>query len=125
MTGMDLVLQGHPTKDMQKWIDYARARGVSYNKADCYESNARRIVTVWGPPIDDYSARIWAGLIRDYYLSRWKHYFNQKRSGKPFDFSTWELDFVENQKGLSQPALTKDKISLAVQLIQDAKNIVE
>ena len=125
MTGMDLVLQGHPTKDMQKWIDYARARGVSYNKADCYESNARRIVTVWGPPIDDYSARIWAGLIRDYYLPRWKHYFNQKRSGKPFDFSTWELDFVENQKGLSQPALTKDKISLAVQLIQDAKNIVE
>lgn len=34
--------------------------------------NARRIVTVWGPPVDDYAARIWSGLIGSYYLERWK-----------------------------------------------------
>ena len=44
-----------------------------------YEKNARRIVTIWGPPVDDYSARIWSSLLRDYYLPRWKNYFEAKQ----------------------------------------------
>jgi alpha-N-acetylglucosaminidase len=39
-----------------------------------YEFNARNLVTMWGPDgqISDYSARLWSGLISDYYKPRWK-----------------------------------------------------
>ena len=71
MLRMDGLLSAYPTTSLQTWIDRARAYGTHPAQADTYESNARRIVTIWGPPVDDYSARIWGGLIRDYYLPRW------------------------------------------------------
>ena len=121
MQQMDLVLSGHPTKDLQRWLDFARQHGKKNPQlADYYEKNARRIVTIWGPPVDDYSARIWAGLIRDYYLPRWQHYFEQKRTGTAFDFPKWERQWVEKQKGLSQPYKTTDAFTAAIQLVQMA-----
>lgn len=47
-----------------------------------YEQNARRLVTRWGPPVDDYAAKIWSGLIRDYYLPRWEHFIQSRLSEK-------------------------------------------
>jgi alpha-N-acetylglucosaminidase len=43
-------------------------------EAALYEYNARNLVTMWGPDgqISDYSARLWSGLISDYYIPRWK-----------------------------------------------------
>ena len=125
MRGADRLLAGHPTNDMQKWIDFARGHGESSSLADYYERNARRIVTVWGPPVNDYSARIWSGLIRDYYLPRWLHYFEQKKTGKKFDFVGWELDWVENKKGLSPVEKPLDIVDEAVSLIREASVITE
>lgn len=121
MLQMDQVLAQHPTKDLQRWIDFARSHGAGDSAlADYYEKNARRLVTIWGPPVDDYSARIWSGLIRDYYLPRWQHYFEQKRSGRPFDFVQWERRWVEEQKGLSDLEDSGSQFSAAVQLVQEA-----
>jgi len=37
--------------------------------------NAKRLITTWGgDPVNDYSGRVWSGLIRDYYVSRWQEY---------------------------------------------------
>eukprot|EP00035_Acanthoeca_spectabilis_P013358 m.247563 g.247563 ORF g.247563 m.247563 type:complete len:836 (+) comp15862_c1_seq1:155-2662(+) len=38
-----------------------------------YAFNARNLVTLWGPSgqIQDYSARLWGGLIKSYYAHRW------------------------------------------------------
>lgn len=103
MEGMDLLLYNHPTKDLQHWLNFAVQKGEGNSDLQkYYEKNARRIVSIWGPPVDDYSARIWSGLIRDYYLPRWKHYFEQKRSGVAFDFAKWERNWVENETGLSR-----------------------
>ena len=119
---MDRVLMHHPTKDLQRWLDFARQHGQDNTAlADYYEKNARRIVTVWGPPVDDYSARIWAGLIRDYYLPRWQHYFEQKRSGQPFDFAKWERHWVVQQKGLSPADPKGDAFDAAIELVQMAQ----
>lgn len=124
MKNMDLLLDEHPTKDMRTWIDYARKHALgNQSLANYYEKNARRIVTIWGPPVDDYSARIWSGLIRDYYLPRWKHYFKQKENHKNFDFANWERNWVENSTGLSQTNKVADKLSLAVSLINEASKI--
>lgn len=124
MLRMDALLSVFPTSNLQTWIDMARAHGTSTVQADIYESNARRIVTIWGPPIDDYSARIWSGLIRDYYLPRWKHYFNQKKTGKKFDYGQWEAGWVEKNVGLSMVNAPSDKITEAVRLIKLASTIV-
>ena len=119
---MDQVLEGHPTKCLDRWIEFARRHGKDNTAlADYYEKNARRIVTIWGPPIDDYSARIWSGLIRDYYLPRWKHYFEQKRSGKDFDFAKWEDQWVVQQKGLSPAKPVNNSFDAAIQLVKTAQ----
>ena len=123
MLRMDALLSAYPTSNLQSWIDRARSYGVSDSQADAYESNARRIVTIWGPPVDDYSARIWSGLIRDYYLPRWKFYFNQKKSGEAFDFATWEADWVEKTVGLSKVVAPADKVGEALDLIKAASAI--
>ena len=120
MLRMDALLSAFPTSNMQEWVDKARAYGTTPQEADKYESNARRIVTIWGPPIDDYSARIWSGLIRDYYLPRWKAYFAQKKSGKYFDFAKWEAQWVENTLGFSEVNTPDDIAREAICLLQDA-----
>lgn len=101
MLSLDSLLAGHPTLNLNRWIDYARAHSEDATLQDYYEKNARRIVTVWGPPVDDYATKIWGGLIRDYYLPRWKAYFNAQREGKPYQIASWELDWVENKRGTS------------------------
>ena len=121
--GMDNVLVAHPTLRMENWIDYARKHGDTPQLKDYYEMNARRIVTIWGPPVDDYAARIWSGLIRDYYVPRWQHYFDSKRTGKPSDLTEWERNWVENTKGLSPVKPFKDQVGACLQLINEARTI--
>lgn len=131
MTGMDRLLESHPTQRLAYWLDFARAwagrntTDVERQKqlADYYEADARRIVTIWGPPVDDYSARIWSGLIRDYYLPRWRAYFKMKHTGEPFDFAAWELDWVENQRGISECTPYDDPIAAAVELVNASRDI--
>ena len=60
---------------------YGRSRGDIDAERDNYERNARQIVTVWGPPINDYSCRVWSGLVRDYYLPRVRMKLEEVRSG--------------------------------------------
>ncbi|MBI9017938.1 MAG: alpha-N-acetylglucosaminidase [Phycisphaerae bacterium] len=98
---MDRLLESHQNYRLQNWIDFARGHGDSQQLKDYYEHNARRLVTVWGPPVDDYSARIWSGLIRDYYKPRWQAYFKSLKTAKPFDFGTWEENWVKST-GLSE-----------------------
>lgn len=126
LLSIDHLLTNHPTHDMQQWINQARKHGGgNQHLSDYYEHNARRIVTIWGPPVDDYSARIWAGLVRDYYLPRWQHYFEQKRTGRTFDFAAWEQSWVEKHTGLSRSAAFNSPIEAAVKLIREASDIRE
>lgn len=96
LLGMDALLSTHPYLRLEQWLDYARKHARTPAQSLRYERNAKRIVTVWGPPVDDYSARVWSGLLRDYYLPRWKHFFQSRKTGKPFDFAQWEKDWVES-----------------------------
>lgn len=97
MLGMDALLSAHPTLRLERWIDFAHKHAVTPEQRKQYERNAKRIVTIWGPPVDDYSARVWSGLIRDYYLPRWKHYFASRKTGIRFNFAEWEKNWVESE----------------------------
>ncbi len=123
LKGIDKILYAHPTLRLENWIEFARMQGKDSEQADKYESNAKRLVTIWGPPIDDYSARIWSGLIRDYYLPRWQKYFAAKKSGEKFDFAKWELNWVENSKGVSKQEAPQDIVKYVSDLMTFAKGI--
>lgn len=61
-----------------KWIAAARDRGATPAESDFLERSARQQVTLWTPkPTDlsDYAYKQWGGLTRDYYLPRWRNFF--------------------------------------------------
>lgn len=119
----DRLLESHPVYRLQRWTDFARKHGSTKELKDYYEHNARRIVTIWGPPVDDYSARIWSGLIRDYYLPRWQHYFESKKTGKNFDFETWEKEWVTDRTGVNAIQPYGDPVEAAQAIIARTRNI--
>ena len=70
-----------------KWTQEARdaakeVNGWSEETQDWYEfNNARTLVTTWTYKIhglNDYSYRSWQGMMKDYYLPRWKYFFDNK-----------------------------------------------
>ena len=119
MLGMDALLSTHPTLRLERWIDFAHKQAVTPEQRRQYERNAKRIVTIWGPPVDDYSARVWSGLIRDYYLPRWKHYFASRKTGIGFDFAAWEKNWVESE-GCSSQTPPADVVNTARSLMDYA-----
>lgn len=95
---IDALLSGHPLHRLERWLSMARAHGASPAEADYYERSARRIITTWGPGVEDYSARLWSGLVRDYYAPRYRM---EQRGATPAELSDWENNWVEHRHGTS------------------------
>ena len=123
MIGADRLLCSHPNLRLENWLNYARNWGSTQELKNYYEKNARRIVTIWGPPVDDYSARIWSGLLRDYYLPRWKNYFEAKRTGKAFNQTEWERIWVEEKQGVSEGKPYDNVWEACIELINQANRL--
>lgn len=115
----DSLLEGHPTWRLSRWIAFARSHGTSPEEKDEYEKNARRLVSRWGPPVDDYAAKIWSGLIRDYYLPRWEHFIQSRLSDKNPDMGTWEEKWVRST-GISPAHRPEDLIKACRQAVREA-----
>lgn len=124
MLGMDRLLASHPIHRLDVWIDYARKHGSSEQLKDYYEKNARRLITIWGPPVDDYAAKIWSGLIRDYYLPRRKEYLKAKFDPSiKIDLPAWERNWVEQNKGVSAVKPYENPVAAAQDLISRASKV--
>jgi alpha-N-acetylglucosaminidase len=95
---IDALLCGHPLHRLEPWLTRARSHGITSKEADYYERSARRIITTWGPGVEDYSARLWSGLIRDYYAPR---YLLEKNGATSSQLETWENNWVEQSHNLS------------------------
>lgn len=115
----DSLLEAHPTWKLSRWLALARSHGTSPNEQDSYEKNARRLVTRWGPPVDDYAAKIWSGLIRDYYLPRWEYFMASRLEGKTPHLEEWEEKWVCST-GVSPAHRPKDVIEACRQAIRKA-----
>lgn len=125
MLGMDRLLESHPLYRLERWIGFARRQGMTEALKNYYERNARRIVTIWGPPVDDYSARVWSGLIRDYYWPRWEMYFDSLKNGQAQPFDCWEREWVEKHTGLSLQQPFEDVVKSASELLRMAQKVTE
>jgi hypothetical protein len=75
-----------------KWIADARAKGINQAESDFLERSARQQITLWTPVVtdlNDYAYKQWGGLTRDYYLPRWRKFFeNVQKSFQDPDVPT-------------------------------------
>lgn len=129
MLAADRFLDSNPVTRMERWIGLARNLGSTEDEKDRFEINARRIVTTWGPGkepdyLNDYSCRIWSGLIRDYYLPRCEHYFDSRSEGVRFDFDGWEYRYAEDMSGVSPSEPYDDLVQAARALVDRFSDIV-
>lgn len=74
---MDDILATNEDFLLGTWIADARALGAGDAALqDYYEYEARNLVTRWGDnnnnTVHDYAGKEWGGLVRGYYLSRWR-----------------------------------------------------
>jgi alpha-N-acetylglucosaminidase len=87
---IDRLVATRPEYHLSHWIAATRRWGKSKEESDLYEQNARMQVTIWGGKnLNDYAWKGWTGLITDFYIPRWRLFFDKlKRSepGKPFDW---------------------------------------
>lgn len=127
MWRMDKALTTHPLYNLEVWEKQAMSRADDSNmKRNAV--NARRIISVWygnhekDEPVNDYACRVWAGLIRDYYLPRLIGTWKREIDGTPFDQIAFENSFVNKAPMLSpQTNLSADEIiPFLVQLVNDA-----
>ncbi len=124
MLAADSFFDANPIVRLERWINFARNFGSTAEEKDKFEINARRIVTIWGPGrgrvyLNDYAAKIWSGLIRDYYLPRVENYFDARENGEKFNFNAWEHQFADNLPPISQPKPYKNLVKAARKAVAD------
>lgn len=72
---IDELLASNPNYLVGEWIKMARDFGIDDKEKDYFETDAHKIITVWGEKgraLNDYANRSIAGLMKDYYKERWK-----------------------------------------------------
>lgn len=131
MLRLDRSLTAHPLYNLELWENQAMKMATGDGDKKRNAVNARRIVSVWygdhkkDEPVNDYACRIWAGLIRDYYLPRLLGTWNRRINGVEFDQIAFENSFVEKAPSLSyQPKLPDSEVfDFLCSLVMDAKKL--
>ncbi len=103
-----------------KWTQEARDAaaevvGAKTATADWYEfNNARTLITTWSSPntnLNDYSYRSWQGLLKDFYLPRWKYYFDNNCTAGEYGYFEWNWahgkEHYVGQKSVSTVSLVE------------------
>lgn len=132
-------------------INEAIANSCCKAHEDIFRQNEVTLLTIWGPyknnELFDYSWREWAGLIKDFYLPRWRMFFNELRSNfgedirhisdTPFnhnernDFETtefqkklrdFEFSFTQIYNGSERKH--EDTITVAKELVEKYKDVI-
>ena len=96
LANIDRLIASHPNWKLEKWTNLAKKWGDTPEEKNYYEADARRIITTWGGHVNEYAAKTWSGLIRDYYIPRWRLYYKAKWKGKKFDIRQWEENWIHS-----------------------------
>lgn len=117
----DRFYASHPLYRLERWAKQARSWGDYPRESDRYEEDAKRQITVWGGPVlSEYAAKVWAGLLTDYYASRWRVWIEGQWSGEPADVRAWEEAWI-TKSGVKSPAPIPDVIGAATEWVTELK----
>lgn len=94
-------------------MEFARNSGTTLQEKDAYEANAKRLITSWGGIQEDYAARFWSGLIKDYYIPRIQLYFTKDRN----KIREWEEQWITSPWSNSTTPFD-DPVEAALSLIE-------
>jgi alpha-N-acetylglucosaminidase len=136
---MDALLATRKDFMLGKWINEARANGITDKEKNLYEFNARDLVTLWGDKesgLREYSNRQWAGLIKGYYKPRWELYFAQLNkslsTGTAFDekafekqVKDWEWSWVNRHDNTYTDVVKGNAVEQAKALFAKYNSIVQ
>ncbi|MBE9586634.1 alpha-N-acetylglucosaminidase [Mucilaginibacter sp. JRF] len=139
MDDMDALLATRKDFLLGKWINEARANGITAKEKDLYEFNARDLVTLWGDKesgLREYSNRQWSGLIKGYYKPRWQLYFTglskAMATGKAFDeaafdkaVKNWEWQWVNKHDNAYTDVAKGDPVETAKALYAKYNSIIK
>ncbi len=119
MRGLDAVVNARPDQRLERWITMARSEGASDAEKNLYERNARRQITVWGgPDLHDYAAKLWSGMVRDFYAGRWRLFFALLRLGLAPSEIQERLRLWEEEWGAQTTLSSPERISDPVKTIR-------
>ena len=121
-----------------KWTEEARDAaaeivGATTATADWYElNNARTILTTWSSPgtnLNDYSYRSWQGLLKDFYLPRWQHFFDNGCTRTDYSCFEWNwahgMEHYVGQTEISTTRLTEGQAGYSYSREPEGNTIVE
>jgi alpha-N-acetylglucosaminidase len=126
----DLLLSTYKSFMLGSWVEAAKNAAPNENEKALYEWNAKTLITAWGDEkvahegsLLDYASRRWAGMMKDYYLPRWKLYFDNTRNkmlGKPgiaIDYYNFSDNWArENKTYPTEPV--GDPVEVSLEMIK-------
>lgn len=112
LTQIDRLMEAHPYHRLERWIAFARAHSADPQLQDVYEANARCIVTYWTAGVQNYSCRVWGGLVRDYYREWLVREFDSMENGTPFDRDAFMIAYTK-RRGVSAFTPCADPVAAA------------
>ena len=106
---MDGLLNVREDRRLERWVNDARSWGTTPDIKSYYDISARRLITYWGwPDLNDYAARVWSGLTRDYYAGRWKEFARALKEGQTPYFDEWEESWLSTPYKPSAPVAVRN-----------------
>lgn len=117
---VDKLLASHPLYRLEEWVNMARNSAVTLAEREAYEMNAKRLITTWGGFQEDYAARFWSGLIKDYYIPRMKLYFSKQRG----TLDNWEEEWIRSSWS-NTTVPYENPLDMAIELVHKATELKE
>ena len=120
---MDDILASHKLDRLDVWLDWAKKWGNNESESNYYENDAKRIVTTWMPGVEDYAARTWHGLLREYYKPRMLKHIDslikdEMKDWTIIDDEKWHFKSVEKySKEMSNP------VAQTIKLVDEATKL--
>ena len=118
LTDVDRLLASHPLYRLEEWVRLARNAGTTDAEKNAYEANAKRLITTWGGVQEDYAARFWSGLIKDYYIPRMQLYFTEDRD----KLREWEEQWITSP-WINSTTPFEDPVQAALNLMEKANKL--
>lgn len=119
---VDALLSLRSDRRLETWVRDARSWAASEDEKPFYDRNCRRLITYWGwPELNDYAAKVWSGLIRDYYVGRWRDFFRALGRGETPTPDLWEESWLLSPYTPSMQQTVPDLLREASAMLRDSE----
>ena len=97
---LDTLIGVQQLNVLGSWLDDASRYGDNAQESELYIQNARTQITIWGGDnLKDYASKSWQGMYKDFYVPRWKMFFEEMKkahaTGKKFDEDAVRLQILK------------------------------